>query len=106
MSYRYMRVIVFFDLPNVTRSENNEYTKFRKFLIRNGFVMLQESVYSKIALNPTIANLVINRLEANKPKSGLVQILIVTEKQFGNIINLIGEVKSDTINNDNRMIVI
>ena len=101
-----MRVIVFFDLPNVTRSENNEYTKFRKFLIRNGFVMLQESVYSKIALNPTIANLVINRLEANKPKSGLVQILIVTEKQFGNIINLVGEVKSDTINNDNRMIVI
>ena len=101
-----MRVIVFFDLPNVTRSENNEYTKFRKFLIRNGFVMLQESVYSIIALNPTIANLVINRLEANKPKSGLVQILIVTEKQFGNIINLIGEVKSDTINNDNRMIVI
>lgn len=101
-----MRVIVFFDLQNVTRSENNEYTKFRKFLIRNGFVMLQESVYSKIALNPTIANLVINRLEANKPKSGLVQILIVTEKQFGNIINLVGEVKSDTINNDNRMIVI
>ena len=100
-----MRVIVFFDLPNVTRKENNEYTKFRKFLIRNGFV-IQESVYSKIALNPTIVNLVINRLEANKPKSGLVQVLIVTEKQFGNIINLVGESVSDTINNDSRMVII
>ena len=101
-----MRVIVFFDLPNVTRKENNEYIKFRKFLIRNGFVMLQESVYSKIALNPTIVNLVINRLEANKPKSGLVQVLIVTEKQCGNRINLVGESVSDTINNDSRMVII
>ena len=48
-----MRLIVFFDLPVVTSAERREYARFRKFLVRNGFVMMQESVYSKIILNNT-----------------------------------------------------
>ena len=46
-----MRVILFFDLPVTTPEGRQNYNKFRKFLIRNGFLMLQESVYSKLALN-------------------------------------------------------
>ena len=46
MSYRFMRVIVFFDLPTISVEDRKEYTKFRKFLIKNGFLMMQESVYS------------------------------------------------------------
>lgn len=46
-----MRVIVFFDLPMGSISEKRIYTKFRRFLIKNGFLMIQESVYSKLALN-------------------------------------------------------
>ncbi|MDD3092982.1 MAG: CRISPR-associated endonuclease Cas2, partial [Clostridia bacterium] len=51
MSYRYMRIIVFFDLPTVSYAERREYTRFRKFLIRSGFLMMQESVYCKLAHN-------------------------------------------------------
>jgi CRISPR-associated protein Cas2 len=40
-----MRVMVFFDLPVVTSAERKEYTKFRKFLIHEGFIMMQFSVY-------------------------------------------------------------
>lgn len=44
MSYRYMRILVFFDLPVVTDEERRIYRTFRKYLIKNGFLMLQESV--------------------------------------------------------------
>ena len=49
-----MRVIVFFDLPVLTYQQRKEYTKFRKFLLRSGFMMMQESVYCKLALNGTV----------------------------------------------------
>ncbi len=46
-----MRIILFFDLPSVTYSDQKEYSKFHKFLIKNGYIMMQESVYAKLALN-------------------------------------------------------
>ena len=46
-----MRVLVLFDLPVETAADRRAYTQFRKFLIRNGFIMMQESVYSKIVQN-------------------------------------------------------
>ena len=45
MSYRYMRVLIFFDLPTLTVNDRQNYRTFRKFLIQNGFMMMQESVY-------------------------------------------------------------
>ena len=44
-AYRYMRVILFFDLPTVTAAERRTATLFRKSLLKDGFLMLQESVY-------------------------------------------------------------
>ncbi len=50
MSYRYMRLLVLFDLPVTTTEERREYTKFRKYLIKSGFMMFQESVYCRIGI--------------------------------------------------------
>ena len=49
MSYRYMRVIVMFDLPVKSSADIREYNHFRKYLIKTGFIMMQESVYCKLA---------------------------------------------------------
>ena len=51
-----MRIIIFFDLPTVTYWDKREYTRFRKFLIKSGFIMMQESVYSKLANNSSVAS--------------------------------------------------
>ena len=59
MNYRYMRVIVFFDLPTETPDDKREYRNFRKFLIKKGFLMMQESVYCKLALNATVAESIV-----------------------------------------------
>lgn len=101
-----MRILVFFDLPTVTADERRHYRKFRKYLIKSGFVMLQESVYSKIALNQTAVNTIYNSLRSNKPPKGLVQILTVTEKQFSKSELLVGEDQTEIINNDERLIIL
>ena len=55
MSYRFMRVLVMFDLPTETSENRRNYTKFRKYLIKSGFMMMQQSVYVRLALNQTNA---------------------------------------------------
>lgn len=106
MSYRFMRSIVFFDLPTTTSADLKEYTRFRKFLLKSGFIMMQESVYSKISLNTTAANILLNNIKKNSPKDGLVQVLTVTEKQYSKMEMIIGEKKSDVLDSDERLVII
>ena len=79
MSFRYMRVFVFFDLPTLTVSDRRTYRNFRKHLVQNGFIMMQESVYSKITLNATAAKSVIENVKKNAPEKGSVMLMIVTD---------------------------
>lgn len=100
-----MRLMVMFDLPTTTQSDLKNYTLFRRFLIKEGFVMMQESVYTKILLNGTMAELMMNRLKKAVPPSGLVQTLLITEKQFASIKYLVGEKKSIINDSDDRLVV-
>lgn len=106
MSYRYMRVILFFDLPTETLEDKREYRNFRKFLIKKGFLMMQESVYCKLALNQTIASAVVSAVKNNKPKDGLVQLLVVTEKQFAKMEYICGERTSSIIDSDDKLVIL
>ena len=77
-----MRVMIFFDLPTLTVKDRKAYTEFRKMLISEGFIMLQESVYTKLVLNQSFADLLLKRVRKGVPNAGLIQSLIITEKQF------------------------
>jgi CRISPR-associated protein Cas2 len=101
-----MRVIVFFDLPVQTAIERRNYSQFRKFLIKNGYLMMQESVYSKICLNGSQVESCKRRLQSNKPPQGLVQILVVTEKQYANMVYLVGSSSHNTLDTDERVVVL
>lgn len=106
MSYRFMRIIVFFDLPTETEFDKREYRHFRKLLIKNGFIMLQESVYSRIVLNSSIQRGVQETLRKSRPSNGLVQILTITERQFASMEFLVGEHTTDVIDTDERMVIL
>lgn len=101
-----MRIIVFFDLPILTDKDKREYRNFRKLLIKNGFIMMQESVYTRMVLNQTVQKSIIELLKKNKPADGLVQALVVTEKQFSNTVNIAGKFSSDIIDSDERLIIL
>jgi CRISPR-associated protein Cas2 len=80
-----MRILVFFDLPTETAKDRKNYSEFRKFLIKEGFIMMQESVYAKLVLNNSITNSIKDKISKNKPQKGIVQMLIITEKQFNSM---------------------
>lgn len=105
-NYRFMRIIVFFDLPTDTPVLRREYTRFRKFLIKEGFIMMQESVYSKLALNSTVVSAVIERVRKNRPISGLVQLLTITEKQYNSMEFLVGEKSGEVVDSDERLVIL
>ncbi len=101
-----MRIMVFFDLLVETSKDRAEYTSFRKFLIKNGFVMMQQSVYTKIVLNNTVGEAVKENVRKHCAKRGIVQILTVTERQFERMELVVGDVKSNVVDSDSRLVVI
>lgn len=102
-----MRLIVFFDLPVDTVLQRKSYRVFRKFLIKDGYLMMQESVYSKMVLDGAAAESAITRLRKNRPSQGLVQVLKVTEKQFSSIVDIVGHRGDEgVIDNSDRVVVL
>ena len=99
-----MRLIVLFDLPTYSNKDMVEYRKFRQFLLRNGFIMMQESVYCKIVLNNNSTKLLKNQIVKNLPPSGLVQLMQITEKQFADIEYLVGKSQTKIIDSIDRVV--
>lgn len=89
-----MRLLVFFDLPVETATQRRNYRLFRKHLIKEGYLMLQESVYAKLVTNDGAAGAAVMRLRKHRPPEGLVQVLKVTEKQFATIDYIVGNRKA------------
>lgn len=87
---RYMRLLVFFDLPVTSKKARRAYTLFRKFLLKDGYDMLQWSVYARLVNGMDDCEKHLKRLENNIPKEGHVRCLQVTEKQYVNMKLLIG----------------
>ena len=101
-----MRLLVMFDLPVVTAADRKEYAKFRKYLIKSGFMMMQESIYCKLSPNSTLADAAIENIRKNKPEKGLVQVLKVTEKQYAKMEYIVGEGKTEVLTSDERLVIL
>jgi len=101
-----MRVVVMFDLPVDTSMQRRHYRWFRKFLIEEGFVMMQESIYTKICINQHAVDKVEANVRKHCPPDGLVQLLSVTERQFAGMKLLTGDTENNYIQDDKRMIIL
>ena len=101
-----MRTIVFFDLPNIYAKDRRNYNEFRRYLLSEGFVMMQESVYSKIVLNTQQSEGLMDRLRKKSPKKGLIQVLTITEKQYSQIEYIIGKSNTKIIDTEDRLVIL
>ena len=106
MRNRIMRTIIFFDLPTVYSKDRRNYIIFRNYLLNEGFIMMQESVYSKLVLNTQQAKLLIERIRKKAPKKGIIQVLTITENQYASIEYLIGTSNTKIINNEDRLVIL
>lgn len=86
---RVMRLLVMFDLPTGSKEERRSYAEFRKFLVKDGYHMEQFSVYSRLLLTRESSATHVARLKCNLPKSGVVTVLELTEKQYGGRLRLL-----------------
>lgn len=85
-----MRLLLFFDLPVETSVNRRNYAMFHKFLVKNGFIMMQKSVYSKLVTNNVMSSALKEKVAGNLPPEGIVELLEITENQFGRILYLVG----------------
>lgn len=85
-----MRLICFFDFPVDTPKQRKDYRLFRKFLLKDGYLPLRQSVYTKLVINEGAAGHAVARLRKNRPPAGLAQVLKVTEAQFSTMEYITG----------------
>jgi CRISPR-associated protein Cas2 len=86
-----MRILVFFDLPVTTKAERRAAAQFRKFLLQDGYHMIQYSVYARVCNGTDSVEAHRRRLKLALPSKGAVRMMSVTEKQFSAIEILVGE---------------
>ena len=86
-----------YDLPSVSRRDSHEYNIFHNFLLKNGFYMMQESIYCCLARNDDFARKVIDKVANNTPKKGDVRCLKLTEEQYQNIQVFCGQRSSQEL---------
>ena len=91
MDNRFMKIIVFFDLPVTTKQKRKEYAKFRKSLVSEGFLMMQYSVYTRTVRNNDDAKKYVARVKSFLPSEGSVRIMTVTDKQYNSIEIAVGK---------------
>ena len=91
---RFMRIIVFFDLPVKTKKQRREATRFRNFLLNDGYHILQFSVYARVCNGMDAVNKHRARVSANLPENGAIRLLVITEKQYESIDILLGALTS------------
>lgn len=91
MVNRFMRLLILFDLPTTTKNDVKAYRRFVKYLKSEGYVRVQYSVYSKLCINSDAATTASKRLEMNAPVNGDIRYLVITERQYQNIININNE---------------
>ncbi len=99
-AYHVMWMFVFFDLPVTTKKERKAAALFRKNLEKDGFSMMQFSVYIRHCGSRESLAVHRNRVKSLLPETGRVTILSVTDKQYGDIYNFWGKPKHAKANHD------
>ncbi len=104
--HKLMRIIVFFDLPVKTKQQRRTATQFRNFLLKDGYFMIQYSVYARICNGNDNTNMHKNRLKYAVPDNGSIRVLTITEKQFDNMQILLGGISfNEKINDDKNLVL-
>lgn len=91
-----MWVIAMFDLPTETRKARKAYARFRMALLKDGFTMMQYSVYKRHCASIEEAHIHVGRMGKLVPDAGEVRFLVITDRQFGRIQTFVGKTRVPT----------
>ena len=104
---QFMHILLFFDLPVTSLANKKEYRYFRSFLQKNGYTMIQFSIYSRLCKGLDDASKHMKRIGKNLPSSGSIRSICITNKQYGRMIHWVGEPKAnEKIQDKDQLILI
>ena len=89
--YKYMWIYVMFDLPTGTKKQRKDAAGFRKALVQDGFTMMQFSVYIRHCASYENSEVHIKRVMNSIPEEGVVSVLRITDRQFGDTCTFVGK---------------
>lgn len=104
-SYRIMWILVMFDLPTDTKANRKAATDFRNFLLNEGFMRSQFSVYARFISGKSSFSSRVKRIERNLPGQGDVQILNFTDRQYRDIIHFSGRSRERARKNPTQLVI-
>jgi len=101
--YQILWLLVMFDLPVDTPENRKAASKFREYLLDEGFEMSQFSVYLRFCKGKEQAETYIGRIGKNLPEYGKVNILTFTDKQYENIVSFTGRTRDPAGKNPSQL---
>jgi len=101
--YQIMWIFVHFDLPTETKKDRKQYAMFRKFLLDNGFSMIQYSMYARHCSSRENAAVHKKRVKNRLPPFGKVIVFEITDVQFGKIEFFTGKKTGDRPNQPRQL---
>lgn len=102
---RFMWIFVFFDLPVKTKKQRDLANKFRRFLIQDGYIMLQYSVYARICNGHERVDKHTKKLQQVLPPEGNIRVLEITDQQYGRMKVVVGKRKENEKKQANQLLL-
>jgi CRISPR-associated protein Cas2 len=89
-SYRMGWILAIFDLPVTASDQRRDATKFRNWLLDDGYLMVQYSVYVRPCVTYEHLEKHTTRVKSAAPRTGFIKILFFTDKQWELSVNIVG----------------
>jgi len=86
-------MITLFDLPVSTKAQRKHASNFRTYLLKSGFQMMQFSVYIKRCKDQVQIERLAIEVSKIVPDNGKIDMVIITDKQYENIVTYYGQQK-------------
>lgn len=100
-----MWILVFFDLPVKKPGQRRAATQFRNFLLKDGYIMLQYSVYARVCKGQEGVEKHIKRTHAHLPSKGSIRALQVTDKQYARMRILLGNLTPEETSGGEQLLL-
>ncbi len=95
-AYSFMWLMIMFDMPTESKKDRKKYRWFRDKLIKEGYIMMQYSIYIKtfhsVEATKYGKEKIKNFIKYNILK-GSIRIMMFTDKQFSNMDIIVGTKK-------------
>lgn len=100
-----MWLLVLFDLPVTKPHQRSAATRFRNYLLKDGYIMLQFSVYARVCNGDEAAQKHVKRIQDHLPEEGSIRAIQVTDQQYSRMKILLGNLPPEEATGSGQLLL-